>query len=613
MKNHLPVLSKNNYWNPVAYTDGKRRTNPDPFVLKWCGKYYCYATDEDGVKVSESEDLILWEDRGFALCQEGYANFWAPSVIYINGIFYMYYSNEKKGTKEEHQEFLKMAVSKDPLGPFEYKKTLFEQFSIDSHPVLYGGGFYLLYSVNNILGTNSELAGTTIVMDKMLAADHPSGHPKALLEPTLDEEIFEKNRFGDGRDWYTIEGACTVFYRDKCYLLYSANAYTNMFYFVGRSWARLEKRLEEMIWHKYPAEDIYAPLICKNSEVEGTGHNTVVKAPNLVDDWIVYHGRFVSEPLVEGVEQREMRIDPLFYNGDAIVTNGPTSLIQDAPGKPTETIEEVDGKWISKGDYDYYVAQLSTHPKADKNYSGVRYRIYLNYIDEKNYIAAEIFSGENCIDILVCEGNILWCKEHILLCPEYDHFVVHQFDIQKVFDRYQIKIDNVEIAEFSHAMRCGKVGLQVSCCQLECYGFSLSRYVNLWGDSIKYLGRLLEISPQIDIENKRRCMKQNCRQYARKLAECDSFTESYTVQGQKKKNMVKLSIKYNDSSLNRVFEMSNTENAFDLYLKCVNGQLMCIVNGEVNDNVISMEHVKEIQLTLVDAELTGYFLFQGTV
>ena len=44
------------FCNPVPFSDGKRHTNPDPFVMRWCGTYYCYATDSDGVKVSISED-----------------------------------------------------------------------------------------------------------------------------------------------------------------------------------------------------------------------------------------------------------------------------------------------------------------------------------------------------------------------------------------------------------------------------------------------------------------------------------------------------------------------------------------------------------------------------
>lgn len=58
------------FCNPVPFSDGARHTNPDPFILRWCGRYYCYATDEWGVKVSTSMDLVHWEDRGYALREE---------------------------------------------------------------------------------------------------------------------------------------------------------------------------------------------------------------------------------------------------------------------------------------------------------------------------------------------------------------------------------------------------------------------------------------------------------------------------------------------------------------------------------------------------------------
>ena len=96
------------YCNPVKFTDGKRHTNPDPYILQWCGKYYCYATDEYGVKVSVSEDLVAWEYKGYALKEDEYRDYWAPSVLYENGIFYMYYSNVPTGVEDCHQEWLKL-------------------------------------------------------------------------------------------------------------------------------------------------------------------------------------------------------------------------------------------------------------------------------------------------------------------------------------------------------------------------------------------------------------------------------------------------------------------------------------------------------------------------
>ena len=100
------------FCNPVPFSDGKRHTNPDPFIMRWCGRYYCYATDEAGVKVSISEDLVHWEYQGFAIAEKEYHHYWAPSVIYIGGIFYMYYSNIPAAEEDCHEEHLKLADRK---------------------------------------------------------------------------------------------------------------------------------------------------------------------------------------------------------------------------------------------------------------------------------------------------------------------------------------------------------------------------------------------------------------------------------------------------------------------------------------------------------------------
>ena len=260
---------KNVYCNPVPFSDGRRHTNPDPYILRWCGRYYCYATDENGVKVSVSEDMVHWEYRGFAIRDEKYHHFWAPSVIYLNGMFYMYYSNIPIEEEDCHEEHLKLAVSEDPLGPFVYRKTFFEKFSIDSHPVMRNGELYMFYSVNDWIGLEPKMAGTCILLDKMITPEEFVGEPKAVVLPSLPQEIYAENRFEDGRDWYTIEGASPVFHGDKCWMLYSANAFENIYYFVGTAVAKSKEDLRDMVWKKYPNEYTWMPLLKKNQVVEG--------------------------------------------------------------------------------------------------------------------------------------------------------------------------------------------------------------------------------------------------------------------------------------------------------------------------------------------------------
>lgn len=56
-----------------------------------------------------------------------------------------------------------------------------------------------------------KVAGTIILLDEMLSPEQFAGNPKPVLLPTLEQEIFAKDRFGDGRDWYTLEGLPQLF------------------------------------------------------------------------------------------------------------------------------------------------------------------------------------------------------------------------------------------------------------------------------------------------------------------------------------------------------------------------------------------------------------------
>ena len=86
-------MEENMFTNPVL--DGCA----DPDVIYYEGTYYLYATNTDmkddsemGFKVYTSKDLVHWHDAGMALkaCDSwGEKQFWAPDIIYTNGLFYL--------------------------------------------------------------------------------------------------------------------------------------------------------------------------------------------------------------------------------------------------------------------------------------------------------------------------------------------------------------------------------------------------------------------------------------------------------------------------------------------------------------------------------------------
>lgn len=488
-------MNKYTYCNPLPFTDGQRHTNPDPFILRWCGKYYCYATDHNGVKVSVSQDMVLWEDNGFALSEPQYQAYWAPAVHYENGIFYLYYSNVPREEVDCHQEFLKVATATNPLGPFQWVHTFFDKFSIDAHPICWNERRYLFYSVNDWIGTDDKIVGTGILVDELVTPTQLKGDPKVVVMPTLEQEIYEKNRFGDGRDWYTIEGAATILRGDLCWLLYSGNAFVNTDYFVGSAVAFVQQNFMDMRWNKYPSPHTWHPILRKNDHVEGTGHNTVAKAPNMVDEWIIYHGRHAHETLNFEVEQREMRMDPLYFNGEQVFCLGPTATLQTAPALPhwstlTQTIDQPI--WM-EGDSQGYVAEywISTH----KHHTGTSFSIYLVCKNPENFLSIKFHSGKQMIQVVELKGNIQVVLQEFPLPTAYDFGVPHCIRIEKAFHRYTIFLNESSRFSVACAMDGAFVGIAPHFTQLTVHSMALTKSVTLSGENLTQLGAFFTVTP----------------------------------------------------------------------------------------------------------------------
>src|ERR1041384_5561512 len=81
------------YLNPVH-----NRPCPDPYVLKHLNEYWCYCTgfwyDGRCFGILHSRDLLHWRELGGAMepLDLDATCYWAPEVIYDNGVFRMYYS-----------------------------------------------------------------------------------------------------------------------------------------------------------------------------------------------------------------------------------------------------------------------------------------------------------------------------------------------------------------------------------------------------------------------------------------------------------------------------------------------------------------------------------------
>ncbi len=270
---------------------GEPTAQADPFILKTRGMYYIYSTASDGVNVYAAKSLFgPWGYVGKALQAEGQHEYWAPCVIEYENKYYMYYSSFTVKSDDVHLGCIKVAVSDRPDGGFRYEKDLAPAFSIDAEVVKNETGLYMFYSVNDY---EAERAGTYIVVDKMLSPTELEGNPKAVVRPSLDQEIFCRDRFKKGQHWHTLEGASYFKANGRHYLLYSGNCYENPDYFVGCAAADGGDDLTALAFHKIPDAHTYAPLIRRDEAEEGTGHNSVICEEG---QWyMVYHARDIGD------------------------------------------------------------------------------------------------------------------------------------------------------------------------------------------------------------------------------------------------------------------------------------------------------------------------------
>lgn len=294
--------------NYMKIVDIKGTCQADPYVIYFNNKFYMYCTGVEGVQCYSSQHIDKgWQYVGIVLTQQGCKEYWAPCVFEQDGTFYMYYSSMPTNCDDVHQQQIKVATSSSPMGPFAFVKELLPPFSIDPHVVKNDSGLYMFYSVNDY---NAQRAGTYIVCDKMVDFFEMQNQPKAMVVPTLDEEIFQKDRFVQGQHWHTIEGAFYFFKDGYHYCMYSGNCYEKPTYHIGYAVSNQPfDNLNQLDFDKH-VQLPFEPLIATNDTETSTGHNSMIVADDVM--YVVYHGRDLSDGTCN--QPRTARICKLFVN-----------------------------------------------------------------------------------------------------------------------------------------------------------------------------------------------------------------------------------------------------------------------------------------------------------
>jgi GH43 family beta-xylosidase len=313
------------YENPVYHQE-----LPDPFVLKFCGEYWAYGSglQENGraFPIVRSRDLVHWEEAGYALeALPGDADcYWAPEVTYDNGRFYLYYS-----VGDEEWMEIRVAVAEHPGGPFvdSGHRLTTEPFAIDAHVYQDDDGTrYLFYAIDYLEHTH---VGTGTARDQMLGLFTLAGEPRPVTRAAHDWQVYDPNRAEKGGvRWHTIEGSFVLKHKGLYYQMFSGGNWQNVSY--GVSYAISDSLDRPGEWSQVADGERVLPILRTiPGKVIGPGHNSVVRGPDNLQLYCMYHRWSVAG------EIRQLAIDPLDWAGERMLVLGPSTGLQPVPLAPS--------------------------------------------------------------------------------------------------------------------------------------------------------------------------------------------------------------------------------------------------------------------------------------
>ncbi len=329
------LMLHNPFW-PKAF--------PDPFVLKFHGRYYAYATETEAhpskhspvFPILTSSDLVHWNDAGKALPAFGapYHSYWAPEVTVYNGQFFLYYAVHT----EEFKGGIRVAVADSPTGPFTDSghdlTAAYLPWAIDPHVFRdQDGQWYLYITIDYWNDPITSFTGSGNAVARLLDPFTLQGDITRVTAPSAPWQLFEAQRQEKGGvDWYTVEGPTVVRHRKRYYEMFSGGRYYGENYAV--SYAVSDRPMgpdgmRDTSWQDWEGTEGDPFLIHGDAQhLISPGHNSLVLGPNNVEQYLAYHA-FENDML-----ERRPCLDRLFWHGAALWTPAPTHTPQPAPTLP---------------------------------------------------------------------------------------------------------------------------------------------------------------------------------------------------------------------------------------------------------------------------------------
>ena len=280
----------------------------DPNVIKYNGKYYFIATNEDGnvnlyIRESDTveglndakEHLVYDEAKGAEGGIVSISNHWAPELHVIGDNLYMLFGSNVGTGWDVQSLIMKLAPGGDPTNyddweaPARYLdkdgkvlNSYYGGITLDMTHFSYNDREYVVWSQRNF----NKNAGTADLWIGETTADNPG---QLISEPVKIVEC----EYGWERIHQTVtEGPFVIIRDDKLFMTYSGGA-TDETYCVGVTQIDLNENtnfLDAASWKKSNYPILTGLSVCSDTGYHGPGHNSYVtdERGNLIN---VFHAR----------------------------------------------------------------------------------------------------------------------------------------------------------------------------------------------------------------------------------------------------------------------------------------------------------------------------------
>ncbi len=407
----------------------------DPFVLRFNGRYYLYATSGGASLLCwESDDLLTWTRAGnngnvLGVTDGSLQSPWAPEVRYINGKFYLISSF----SGQKHS----VLVSDSPTGPFVKHSDPFYENCID--------GSFFVDSDETVYCTIASSLGIIVKRFNDELTDFKNDRFDVTYQNTKlgrwNEGPYITKR--SGRYYLTYTGV-------DCY----APSYrVNYNYFDGES---LDGIFNSAAFSKQGG----SILLSTGEEYMGLGHSANFLGPDLDSVYIGYHDltlQYGRDGSSNG-NRRYFNFARLSFDGSKVVSDtGNDRYGNFVPARPE--FESRDGEGLAaEGDFLLSGDSHGDTFSAEWNAIGEQGRYVFSYGDEENY--SYITAGNaRGIEIHTVSGGADEVVGSAALNKEYDFTKLHTYRISHDAGEYNFYFDDIEkISLGKAAFKGGRFG-----------------------------------------------------------------------------------------------------------------------------------------------------------